>query len=254
MAKKTPARRKHPKMVRGRKAKIVRKVMKRKAHKIMIKKAKKVVHKKLVHKGKAAKRAVMPIRRPMPKGAKALIEKRPKTEIVRRKKGEMFLKNLPIETVEAIKKDTVFTEFVNANLGKRTDEIILSLATPITDEGLAEKLGMKINDTRRVLNMLNSDGVARYIVNKNSKGWLTFKWYLDEENLNKYRKSVVLKTASNVSALPENCNDFYVCSKCYSKKKLVYPFEVGYEMNFRCKDCGSIFERKSKEEIESLFF
>ncbi len=171
-----------------------------------------------------------------------------------RKRNDISLKVLTAETVESLKKDKVFSEYLNEKIGSRTDEVILSLAAPVTDEGLAEKLGMKINDTRRVLNMLNTSGVARYIVNKNSKGWLTFKWYIDEENLKKMRGEVAIKATTNNTTLPENCNDYYVCGKCYSKTKLVYPFEVGYEMNFKCDGCGSYFERKSKEDIEKLIF
>ncbi len=170
------------------------------------------------------------------------------------KKNDVSLKILTPEMVESLKKDVVFTEYVNGKIGKRANEIILSLASPMTDEALAEKLEMKINDTRRVLNMLNTDGVARYIVNKNNKGWLTFKWYIDEENLKKMRGEIVIKAVTNNTILPDNCNDFYICTKCYDKAKLVYPFEVGYEMNFKCGECGSFFARKSKEDIESMLF
>lgn len=173
-----------------------------------------------------------------------------------KKRNDVSLKVLSPEVVESLKKDKFFSQYVNEKIGNRADEVILSLAAPVTDEALAEKLEMKINDARRVLNMLNTNGVARYIVNKNSKGWLTFKWYIDENNLKKMRGEMAIKTTMNNTdtALPENCNDYYVCGKCYTKTKHVYPFEVGYEMNFKCDSCGSYFERKSKEDIEKLIF
>lgn len=176
------------------------------------------------------------------------------SKIRKLKKNDVSLKVLTSEMVESLKKDNVFKNYVNTKIGNRANEIILSLASPMTDEALAEKLEMKINDTRRVLNMLNTDGVARYVVNKNNKGWLTFKWYIDEDNLKKMRGEVVIKTVTNNNILPDNCNDFYVCVKCYGKAKLVYPFEVGYETGFKCGECGSFFERKSKEEIEKMLF
>lgn len=154
--------------------------------------------------------------------------------------------------IEEAMNDENFSNYVDRGIGKRAKEIIKVLATPQTDDLVAEKLDIKINEVRRMLNMLNTYGVARYNVNKDSRGWLTFKWYIDANKLGEMRNDVSAKSGAGAYKIPESCNDFFLCAKCYDEQKTIFPFETAFEMNFRCDDCGSAMKRVDKEEVAGL--
>lgn len=146
----------------------------------------------------------------------------------------------------------LFSEYLGKKVGKRAIEVIGTLDTPQTDEKVAEVLGIKVNEVRRMLNVLNSYSVVRYDVNKDSKGWLTFKWYLDREKIVELGDNIILKAGRVEHRLPENCNDFFVCNKCYQDQKIVLPFENAFEMSFKC-ECGDKLRMISRVEAENLF-
>jgi hypothetical protein len=77
--------------------------------------------------------------------------------------------------------------------------------------GLAADLSVKINEVRRILNVLDTYGVARYDTNKDNKGWLTFKWYLDSEKLGELSQSIENSRSENGYKLQDGCNDFFFC-------------------------------------------
>lgn len=144
-----------------------------------------------------------------------------------------------------------FTNHVSRSVGKRAGEIIQLLATPQTDDAIAEKLDIKINEVRRMLNTLNTYGVARYNVNKDSKGWLTFKWYIDAGKITEMKDDLVMKNGEGAYKLPEGCNDFFICGKCYSEEKTIFPFESAFEMGFK-HECGGAMKQVNKMEVEQL--
>jgi transcription factor E len=146
-----------------------------------------------------------------------------------------------------------FSEFMSQNIGKRAGEIIKLIRDPQTDEQIAATLGMKINEARRILNVLSSYGVARYDANKDSKGWLTFEWYLDSEKLAELDNKIATKKPESAYALPENCNDFFYCSKCYDEQKMILPFDAAFENQFKCDGCGNKLKQLSRSEAASLF-
>jgi len=144
-----------------------------------------------------------------------------------------------------------FTNHVSRSVGKRAGEIIQLLATPQTDDAIAEKLDIKINEVRRMLNTLNTYGVARYNVNKDSKGWLTFKWYIDASKITEMKDDLIMKNGEGAYKLPEGCNDFFICSKCYTEEKTIFPFESAFEMGFK-HECGGAMKQVNKMEVEQL--
>ena len=147
-----------------------------------------------------------------------------------------------------------FSEFIAQNVGMRAVDIIKLINVPQTDESVAAELGMKINEVRRILNVLNSYGVARYDTNKDSKGWLTFRWCIDGEKLMALRhhdrrpRSPRAPTGS-----PEDCNDFFYCDKCYDEQKVILPFDAAFENQFKCDVCGRKLKRLNRDEAASLF-
>ena len=153
--------------------------------------------------------------------------------------------------INAVIEDAHFTNHVSRSVGKRAKEIIKLLATPQTDDAIAEKLDIKINEVRRMLNTLNTFGVTRYNVNKDSKGWLTFKWYIDSNKLTEMKNEIITKDGTSGYMIPEGCNDFFICPKHYEEQKTIFPFETAFEMNFKC-ECGNSMKQVNKLEVEQL--
>lgn len=155
--------------------------------------------------------------------------------------------------VEGLLDNVKFSDFISKNVGKKAINVIKLLNSPQTDDKIAAELGVKINEVRRILNVLDSYGVARYDTNKDSKGWLTFKWYLDGEKLTELHESAITAKADNGYKLPENCNDFFYCGRCYEEAKVILPFDAAYEATFKCDGCGKALKQLSKEEARALF-
>jgi transcription factor E len=155
--------------------------------------------------------------------------------------------------VEGLLDNAVFADFISKNVGKKAINVIKMLNTPLTDEKIAADLEVKINEVRRILNVLDSYGVARYDTNKDSKGWLTFKWYLDVEKLEELHQSAITSKPENSFKMPENCNDFFYCGKCYEDAKVILPFDAAYEAQFKCDGCGKALKQLNKEEARMLF-
>ena len=153
---------------------------------------------------------------------------------------------------QSLVSDPSFLEFISKNVGTKANDIITTLMEgPRVDDKIAEALSLKLNETRRMLNMLNTYGVVRYNINKNNEGWLSFVWYLDYgavEVLNTKVKSVF----EDKGTLPEGCNDFFVCPVCSEKHKIVLPFEVAFENKFKCS-CGKGLTMISRERAEQMY-
>lgn len=155
--------------------------------------------------------------------------------------------------IDGLLDNVVFADFISKNVGKKAINVIKMLHSPQTDEKIAADLSVKINEIRRILNVLDSYGVARYDTNKDNKGWLTFKWYLDGEKLTELHQNTLSNKHENAYRMPENCNDFFYCGKCYQEAKVILPFDAAFESQFRCDGCGKQLKQLSKEEARALF-
>ncbi|VVB77012.1 Transcription factor E [uncultured archaeon] len=155
--------------------------------------------------------------------------------------------------IEAIAEKKMFSDFISQNVGKRAIDIIKHIHNPQTDESVAADLGMKINEVRRILNVLSSYGVARYDTNKDNKGWLTFKWYLDSEKLTELDAKIASMKPESTYHLQDNCNDFFYCAKCYDEQKTILPFDAAFEGQFKCDSCGGKLKQLSRTEATDLF-
>ncbi len=155
--------------------------------------------------------------------------------------------------VEELLGNGVFAEYISKNVGKKAINIIKTLNSPQTDEKLAADLNLKINEVRRILNVLDSYGVARYNANKDNKGWLTFEWYLDTEKLSELHQNAMTSQAEGAYKLPDNCNDFFFCGKCYDEQKVIRPFDAAFETDFKCDNCGKQLKQLNKDQARTMF-
>lgn len=156
--------------------------------------------------------------------------------------------------IDVLLENAAFSDYISKNIGKKAISVAKMLHTFQTDEKLAAALNIKINEVRRILNVLDSYGVARYDANKDSKGWLTFKWHIDANKLEELHNTVVqAKHEDNSHKMPEDCNDFFYCGKCYKEQKIILPFDAAYEQSFKCDACGKQLKQMSKEEVNVVF-
>jgi transcription initiation factor IIE alpha subunit len=147
-------------------------------------------------------------------------------------------------------EDMLFLDYIAKNIGSQANDVLRELSkSPRKDEQLAETMGIKLNEVRRVLNLLNKHGIVRYDVKKDSSGWLTFEWHVDFVAFSDFYKGLNQKSEVVSSALPSDCNDFFVCVVCNKKQGILYPFDVAYEKRFKC-DCGKNLNALTRVEAE----
>ena len=156
-----------------------------------------------------------------------------------------------MKVVEEVFVDPYFAEHLTTTVGDRSVDIVKILyKKPQTDEVIAEKLEMKINEVRRALNMMNGHGITKYDVTKDNSGWLIFTWRIDAEKLSEYAKAHKSVPVAAEAVLPDNCNDFFLCKKCYETNMIVLPFDSAIEYSFKCSDCGGKLDMVDRENAK----
>ncbi len=173
-----------------------------------------------------------------------------KAKLERQQKKEQAQKVL--EAINTVLANDAFVEYIHTNIGRYGVEVMKRLTMPKTDDMLANELNVKVNEVRRVLNLLSGYGITKYDTEKDSKGWLTFHWHVDVEKLLEFNTEISTKKEEVSVRLPEDCDDFFVCEKCFDYNKVVLPFDVAFEHSFRCPDCNRPLKRLSKEEAKAL--
>ncbi|MEM3791466.1 MAG: hypothetical protein QXL16_01925, partial [Candidatus Micrarchaeaceae archaeon] len=99
----------------------------------------------------------------------------------------------------------------------------------------------------------NGEGITKYHIEKDSKGWMTFKWFLEEEKFFEFaEKATKNKREKEEDSLYPDCNDFFYCENCYEEQKVVFPFDTAFEYNFRC-ECGRTLSVMSKDKVREIF-
>lgn len=141
--------------------------------------------------------------------------------------------------------------YLKKNISKRALEVISALATPKTDEALAEELGLKINAVRRILNIMQGYGITNYYIAKNVNGWLSFAWYVNVDKIPPFFDQIE-SMESTRPAIREDCNDYFVCDKCYDQTKLVFTFESAFEDSFKCGVCGTGLRMLDRRQASDL--
>ena len=193
------------------------------------------------------------------KPAKRVLQKQPKPKKLSKKEQEAVTarERLFEETKQTayLLENKNFTNHISNNVSTMAPQILRELAkTPKTDEEIAGQLNIKVNDIRRSLNLMNGYSIVKYDINKDNKGWLIFKWKINNEKLESYINKIESEmTKTSEPNLPGDCNDFFMCKKCYSDQKVVLPFDTAFESGFNCESCGKPYTILNKEETVALF-
>ncbi|MCL4383672.1 MAG: hypothetical protein M1168_00950 [Candidatus Marsarchaeota archaeon] len=153
------------------------------------------------------------------------------------------------KTIDKLLNNANIVDYLIKNVSKRTPEVLTMLINPTSDEQIAFKLDMKINSIRRILNLLQGYGLTKYYVEKNINGWLSFAWYI---NINKIDYFFEYVNQGSKNILKEECNDYFICNKCYKNNNLILTFSEAFEVSFKCSNCGKQYERIDKEHTQKL--
>lgn len=149
---------------------------------------------------------------------------------------------LPPEEIQDIAED------IKNTVEKTIIPIIQSLIDGIeTDEGIAEKTGIKLNIVRRILYKLYDLKIANYKRSKNPETqWFTYSWKFDEEELiNKIKRDCEEKKSNLNERLDEERNNiFFVCPLGHVR----YNFDEASDEDFFCP-CGEEVEFQDNTPI-----
>ncbi|MEF8780701.1 MAG: transcription factor [Haloferacaceae archaeon] len=108
----------------------------------------------------------------------------------------------------------------------------------VTDEELAERLDLELNDVRRALFILYENDLAAYRrVRDEDSGWLTYLWTFEYENIpeNLEEEMHRLYEALQEREEYERNHEFYLCEVC----SIRFEFGEAMEFGFECPECGS---------------
>ncbi len=111
----------------------------------------------------------------------------------------------------------------------------------VTDEELAEELGLELNDVRRALFILYENDLAAYRrVRDEDSGWLTYLWTFHYENIPENLEEEMHRLADALQQRLdyENDHQFYLCENC----SLRFEFEEAMEFGFECPECSTQLE------------
>ena len=154
-------------------------------------------------------------------------------------------------TIDMLTNNPIAVDYLKRNVSKNVFDIIDMLSVPRTDEFISEKLEVQINNIRRTLNRLQNYGITNYYVAKNVNGWLSFAWYINTNKILSFFNYIESMSNKEV-VIKEDCNDYFICKKCYTEDKLIFTFDAAYEASFKCVVCNKNFDMITKEEAKNL--
>ena len=149
-------------------------------------------------------------------------------------------------------------------------ELLNSEEEDITDEGITENIKerfkgenpevsfeenegefLKLNTVRKTLYKLYSAKLAQFRrIRDKSTGWFIYYWWhefdLFEEILMEKRRLMENKLRERLKF--EENNYFFVCKDCKDSNKQ-FNFDRGFELNFRCPDCGGPLEAQENKNL-----
>ena len=122
----------------------------------------------------------------------------------------------------------------------------------VTDEELAEELGLELNDVRRALFILYENDLATYRrLRDEDSGWLTYLWTFEYDNIpeNLADEMERLLDVLDERLEYERDNEFYLCEVC----SIRFEFGEAMDFGFECPECGSPLEAMDNEFlVESM--
>ena len=107
----------------------------------------------------------------------------------------------------------------------------------VTDEELAEELGLELNDVRRALFILYENDLATYRrLRDEDSGWLTYLWTFKYDNIPERLEDEMhrLLDALEERREYEQDHEFYLCET----DSIRFEFGEAMDFGFQCPQCG----------------
>jgi transcription initiation factor TFIIE subunit alpha len=145
--------------------------------------------------------------------------------------------------------DPVIQKYLHELVGPKGMPVAAAPAEgEVTDEELAEELGLELNDVRRALFILYENDLASYRrVRDEDSGWLTYLWTFEYDNIpqNLAEEMERLMVALDEREAYERENEFYLCEVC----SLRFEFGEAMDFGFECPECGSPLEAMDNDRL-----
>jgi transcription initiation factor TFIIE subunit alpha len=140
---------------------------------------------------------------------------------------------------EDLLEDPVIQKYLHELVGPKGMPV--AAAPPdgeVTDEELAEELGLELNDVRRALFILYENDLASYRrLRDEDSGWLTYLWTFEYDKIPEQLESEMERLLAALERRREYEleNEFYLCEQCGIR----FEFDEAMEFGFECPECGS---------------
>jgi transcription initiation factor TFIIE subunit alpha len=140
---------------------------------------------------------------------------------------------------EELLEDPVIQKYLHELVGPKGMPV--AAAPPdgeVTDEELAEELGLELNDVRRALFILYENDLATYRrLRDEDSGWLTYLWTFQYDKIPEKLEEEMerLLDALEDRRQYERDNEFYLCEVCGIR----FEFGEAMDFGFECPECGS---------------
>ncbi|MDW8039796.1 MAG: transcription factor [Nitrososphaerota archaeon] len=126
---------------------------------------------------------------------------------------------------------------------------MLKNSDEITDDEIANKTGVRLNNVRKILYKLYDHSLVSLRRTRDPKtGWFIFHWKLQPDQLEGFILSQKRRVFEklNIRLEYEKNHDFYYCYTPGCKR---VPFEEAVELVFKCPTCGKPLMHCDNEKI-----
>jgi len=143
---------------------------------------------------------------------------------------------------EELLEDPVIQKYLHELVGPKGMPV--AAAPPdgeVTDEELAEELGLELNDVRRALFILYENDLASYRrLRDEDSGWLTYLWTFEYDKVPEQLEEEMHRLLAGLDERREyeRTHEFYLCENCGIRFEFGEAMDVGFE----CPQCGSGLE------------
>ena len=160
-----------------------------------------------------------------------------------------FRRHITAMAFEDLLNDPVIQKYLHELVGPTGMPV--AAAPPdgeVTDEELAEELGLELNDVRRALFILYENDLATYRrVRDEDSGWLTYLWTFHYDNIpeNLQEEMYRLLDALEEREEYERTHEFYLCEVC----SIRFEFGEAMDFGFECPECGSPLDAMENDRL-----
>jgi transcription initiation factor TFIIE subunit alpha len=150
---------------------------------------------------------------------------------------------------EELLEDPVIQKYLHELVGPQG--MAVAAAPPdgeVTDEELAERLDMELNDVRRALFILYENDLATYRrLRDEDSGWLTYLWTFHYENIPENLEDELYRLLDTLAERRdyERDNEFYLCETC----SIRFEFDEAMDWGFECPECGEQIQAMENDHL-----